>query len=142
MRRVAASLILSCVAMAIPGAFALAASHGQTKYVGKTKQHRKIRLKTNAKYVKMQGFAIQLHCHDGSVLVDQESGFEPTPLRRHGRFKDKQYGSTDTVTFNGRVRRGKITGKVRVRDRLGKVKCSSPKVRFTAHRRGRGHGGH
>jgi hypothetical protein len=121
--------------MAVSAAFALAGSHGETKYVGKTKQHRTIRLRANAKHVRMQGFAIQLHCRNGSVLIDQESGFEPSPLR-HGKFNDKQFGSTDTVIYKGRVRRGKITGTLKVRDRLGKVRCSSPTVKFTARRRG------
>lgn len=136
MRRIAACLILTCSAMAISAAFALAASQSESKYVGKTKQHRTIRLKANAKHVRLQSFAIELHCRDGSVLVDQESGFEPTALKR-GKFNDKQYGSTDTVIYKGKVRGRKITGTVKVRDRLGKVKCSSPTVKFTAKRRGR-----
>ncbi|HVT00339.1 MAG TPA: hypothetical protein VHE08_07475 [Solirubrobacterales bacterium] len=123
------------MAMAVPGAFALAASHDESKYVGKTRQHRAIRLKANAKRVRMQGFSIELHCRDGSLLIDQESGFEPSTLKR-GKFNDTQYGSTDTVIYKGKVQGKKITGTLKVRDRVGKVKCSSPTVKFTARRRG------
>ena len=133
MRRIAPCLILSCIAMAVPASFALAATGGGTKYVGKTKQHRKIRLTASATQVRMQSFAIELHCRDGSALVDQESGFEPSRLRG-GKFNDTQYGSTDTVTFKGKVRGSKITGTLKVKDRVGKVRCTSPTVKFTAQR--------
>lgn len=134
MRRIAACLILTCSAMAVSAAFALAASNGETKYVGKTKQHRNIRLAASSKQVRLQNFSIELHCRDGSVLVDQESGFEPTAIRG-GKFSDKQFGSTDTVVYKGRVQHGKVTGTVKVNDRLGKVRCSSPAVKFTARAR-------
>lgn len=134
MRRIAACLILTCSAMAVSAAFALAASNGETKYVGKTKQHRNIRLKANDQHLRLQSFSIELHCRDGSVLVDQESGFEPTAIRG-GKFNDKQFGSTDTVVYKGKVQGAKVTGTVKVRDRLGKVRCSSPTVKFTARAR-------
>ena len=134
MRRIAACLILTCSAMAVSAAFALAATGGQTKYVGKTKQHRKIHLAASSTHLRLQSFSIELHCRDGSVLVDQESGFEPTAIRG-GKFDDKQFGSTDTVVYKGKVRGAKVTGTVKVRDRLGKVRCSSPTVKFTARAR-------
>lgn len=120
--------------MTVSAAFALAAPQKETKYVGKTKQHRTIRLKANAKHVRMQSFAIELKCRDGSILVDQESGFEPSALKG-GKFNDTQYGSTDTVTYKGKVKGKKITGTLKVRDKVGKVKCSSPTVKFTAKAR-------
>ena len=135
MRRFAACLIVSFVATAIPGGLALAASNGRANYVGKTTQHKKIRVRANSKRLWLKSFAIKLNCRDGSTLVDQESGFEPSPLR-HGQFKDTQYGSTDTVVYSGRVRGSKVTGILRVRDRVGKVRCASPKVKFTARRHG------
>jgi hypothetical protein len=121
--------------MAAVEASAMAAAGGQTRYVGKTKQHRSIRLQANAKQVRMQSFTIELHCRDGSSLVDQESGFEPSALRG-GKFSDTQYGSTDTVKFKGKVRGSKITGTLKVKDKVGKVKCVSPTVKFTARARG------
>jgi hypothetical protein len=134
MRRIAACLILSYIATAIPAALALAAPGGGGSYVGKTGQHRAIRLQASAKQVRLRSFAVELKCRDGSVLVDQESGFEATPL--HGaKFHDKQFGSTDTVIFAGKVRGRKAIGTLKVRDRVGKVRCSSPTVRFTARER-------
>jgi hypothetical protein len=122
------------MAMAIPGAFALAASHGRTHYVGKTRQHRTIRLEASADQVQMKGFSIELHCRDGSLLVDEESNFESTAVH-NGGFRATLYGSTDIVSYSGRVRGSRATGTVKVRDRLGKVRCVSPTVKFTAHRR-------
>jgi hypothetical protein len=133
MRRIAACLILAAIAMAVPASFALAAKGGGTKYVGKTKQHRKIRLTVSGQQARMQGFAIELHCRDGSILVDQESGFEPSTIHG-GKFKDTQYGSTDTVTYAGKVRGSKVIGTLKVKDRIGKVRCVSPTVKFTARR--------
>lgn len=133
MRRFAACLILSTVATAVTGAIALAEPHSRA-YVGKTKQHRAIRLQASSNQLRLKSFTIELRCRDGSTLIDQESGFEPAPLRG-GHFRDTQYGSTDTVVYSGRVQAAKVTGTVRVRDKVGKVRCESPAVKFTAHRR-------
>lgn len=133
MRRIAACLILTGIAMAVP-TLALAAKGGNDKYVGKTKQNRQIRLTASAKRMVLKSFAIELKCRDGSVLIDQESGFEPSAIRG-GKFSDTQYGSTDTVTYKGKVRGRTVTGTLKVRDKVGKVKCVSPTVKFTAHRR-------
>jgi hypothetical protein len=99
---------------------------------GKTGQGRSIRIAVAPRQLKLRGFAIELRCSGGYLLVDQESGFLPTVVSPGGRFHDHQYGSTDEVLIRGRAHGHAVHGRVRVRDRLGKHRCSSPWVRFTA----------
>jgi hypothetical protein len=131
-RRIVMMLTLSCLASGALVGSALAAGKTGT-FAGKTAQHRNIKLKVSAGQVKLLNFSIELKCRDGSVLVDTESGFQATKLSG-GKFSDSQVGSTDTVTYSGKVSGSKATGTVKVTDKLGKVKCNSPKVKFTVHR--------
>jgi len=109
-----------------------AQAKGKRVAVGKTKQGRTARLAVWAKQLKVVNFAAELKCRDGSTLVDKESGFQATPLRRGGRFSDKQYGSTDTVRFRGRVGAKWVRGTLRVTDTWDKVRCDSGWVKFSA----------
>ena len=78
-------------------------------------------------------FNIQLSCRDGSILIDEESGFVRTPVHRNGRFSDVQVGSTDTVLIRGKAKGRAIRGRLRVKDRLGRgVRCDSRWVKFSA----------
>lgn len=129
-RRTVMLLASSFLALALLAAGALAAARTQT-YTGKTAQHRKVALKVGRTQVVLGSFSIELKCRDGSTLVDSESGFEPSALRG-GRFKDVQVGSTDTVHIAGRVKGAKATGTLKVTDQVGKVRCTSPTVKFTA----------
>ena len=133
MRPILAMLSTVTLALGLFAAPSLAAG-GSGLYAGKTGQQRTIHLTANARQVRMRNFSIKLHCRDGSVLIDQESGFEPSKVRRN-KFVDTQYGSTDKVTYKGGVRGTKVIGTLKVRDRVGKVFCVSPTVKFTTHRR-------
>ncbi|MEZ5078848.1 MAG: hypothetical protein R2725_15570 [Solirubrobacterales bacterium] len=105
-------------------------------YEGKTAQKRSIRIAGNAKSIEVKRFKVELKCRNGTVLVDDESGFLRTPLRQ-GRFEDRQFGSTDTVWFRGRRKGKRISGKLRVTDKLGSgVRCNSGWVKFDARLRG------
>ncbi len=127
---------------AICGAFAMlavtsgagAAKQATKVAKGHTRQGRTIRVAVQPNRVRFKNFSIKLRCSGGYVLVDQESGFLPTRLGSSGRFNDVQFGSTDEVRFSGRLTRKAVTGKIRVRDKLGKHKCSSPWVKFNARR--------
>lgn len=130
MRRTVMFLASSCLAVGLLAASALAGTKAPA-YKGKTTQHRKLALKVGTRQVTLRSFTIELKCRDGSTLIDAESGFEPSALRG-GRFKDVQVGSTDTVRFAGRVKGRKATGTLKVTDKFGKVRCASPKVKFTA----------
>jgi len=102
-------------------------------YKGKTAQKRTIRIAGNAKSIKVKRFKVELKCRNGTILVDDESGFLSTKLRKGGKFKDRQYGSTDTVWFRGKRRGKRVSGKLRVTDKLGSgVRCNSGWVKFNA----------
>ncbi|MGE5282893.1 MAG: hypothetical protein ACM3N0_11370 [Chloroflexota bacterium] len=106
-------------------------------YKGKTRQSRSIRIAVSARSLKVLRFKASLRCRDGSILVDDESGFLPTPIRANGRFRDEQVGSTDEVLIRGRRSGRVVRGRLRVRDRLGNgVRCSTAWIKFSA-RRGR-----
>lgn len=113
-----------------------AGSDGQGLLKGRTAQGRKIHLEARRESVKIRHFSIQLRCHGGFVLIDIESGFLPSTLRRGGRIRDHQYGSTDEVWIRGRLRGRRLRGAIRVRDRWGSARCGSRWVRFHATRVG------
>ncbi len=127
------SITAVCVVLALTvmsvGAIA-AGQHGVAR--GKTGQGRSIRMAVSPRQIKLRGFSIELRCSGGYLLVDQESDFLPTTVNPNGHFQDHQYGSTDEVLIRGRSQAHSVRGWIRVRDRLGKHRCSSPWVRFTA----------
>ena len=100
---------------------------------GKTGQGRSIRFKVFPNRVTIKGFSIELHCSGGYTLIDLESNFLPSHTGRKGRIHDAQVGSTDEILIRGHLRGDKVNGRIRVRDRLGKHRCSSPWVPFKAH---------
>lgn len=112
---------------------ATAAGHRGDLARGRTGQGRSIRLKVLPHQVKLQRFSIELRCSGGYVLIDDESNFLPSAVDRKGRIHDVQVGSTDEVLIRGRRVGHKVSGRIRVRDRLGKHRCSSPWVHFKAH---------
>lgn len=114
---------------------AAAAKNGSGVIVkGRTAQGYPIKVKLQGKgKLRLIHFKADLNCRDGSILELTESGFLPTPIRR-GKFHESQYGSTDTVYFRGTVKRGKVKGRVRLTDTLGKKKipCKSKWISFRA----------
>lgn len=129
--------IIATFCVALFGALMLdgvASARGQrTQLRGQTSQGHQIQLAARNRSVVIKHLTARLRCRGGAVLIDDESGFLPTPVR-HGRFSDKQFGSTDEVMIRGRLRGKRLDGKVRVRDRLGRARCDSGWVRFAAKR--------
>ena len=104
---------------------------------GRTGQRYRIALRDRGGAIEVMRFTIKLSCRDGSTLIDEESGFQRTPVQRGGNFHDDQLGSTDEVLIGGRLRGHTARGKVRVKDPLGNgVRCDSHWVRFSARARG------
>ena len=125
---IVATCALGCAALAMETVSA-APQPGPLK--GKTKQGRKIRLQLKQNHVQIKHFTIEARCRDGSYLIIEESGFEPSPLRQD-RVRDYQYGNTDKVWLRGQFKGRQLRGKVRVTDRVGKVKCNTGWVKFHA----------
>ena len=114
-RRLAAVAVaaLICVGPLAPDTGAVG---GQT-FKGKTAQKFRIQLSVEPGSVTLVRVKVRLRCLDGGVLYDDLSDFQFSPLRSRGRFADLQYGTTDVVRWRGRVRKGSVRGKLRVRDR-------------------------
>jgi hypothetical protein len=128
--------LLVCALLTANGATAGAAQ--KRVFKGSTAQDRGIRVAVTKRSIQIKRFKIRLSCRDGSILILDESGFLRTPVRRNGRFRDAQYGRTDEVLIRGRVSRGVVRGRLRVKDKLNSgVRCRSQWVAFTARPRGR-----
>ncbi len=111
-----------------------AAASSKTTQVasGHTSQGRAVRVRVRGNSMKLLLFTAELDCRDGSELLVEESGFLWTDLRAGGSFSDFQSGKTDKVRFRGRVGARAVRGRIRVSDRLGRVKCDSRWFKFTA----------
>lgn len=138
-RRLGLSLLatLLCCALAVP-AFGVARPGGHAVYRGKTSQKRSIQISASPSRITLIRFKVKLLCRDGSLLFGDASDFEPTPLNPGGHFANAQYGKTDVISWKGRIGKGRITGVLRVKDRLANgVRCDSQSVRFVANQMGR-----
>lgn len=125
-------ILCGLLALGLVGAELTATAQAAT-FKGSTAQKRSIRIAASGKSIKVLRFKAELKCRDGTLLVDDESGFLRTPLGKGGKFSDRQFGSTDTVWFRGRRKGKTISGRLRVTDKLGSgVRCNSGWVKFTA----------
>lgn len=135
MRRALISVLALLLVCALPVAGAPAAGHhpqdGKVLYRGKTSQGRPIQISATPGRVTLVRFAVRALCRDGSVLYATVDGFEATAVGPGGRFTDVQYGSSDAVSWKGKVAPGQISGSLRVDARLRSgVSCDSRSVRF------------
>lgn len=131
--RVIVSGLLVCSLVGVEMASAAeAASRDVAK--GRTAQGYRIKLAMRSGHsFKILHFKADLKCRDGSILQLDESGFQPTIVKRNGSFREVQYGSTDKVFIRGRVKGRKVTGKLRLTDRYGKRNpCKSRWIKFRA----------
>lgn len=126
-------MAMMCVVVSVCAAQAAGVPPMRQPMKGRTGQHYWISLRDHGRAIEIMRFSIKLACRDGSTLVDEESGFQRTPLGRGGSFRDDQLGATDEVLFGGRLRGHVARGRVRVKDHLGNgVRCDSHWVRFLA----------
>lgn len=109
------------------------AAHRHSVYRGKTAQKYRVYAVSSPGRITLLRFKAKMLCRDGSYLFGVASDFEATPMNRGGRFTDTQYGKTDAVSWKGRLAKGRLTGTLRVKDRLRSgVRCDSGPVRFVA----------
>jgi hypothetical protein len=126
-------MALACVLATLETGDAVAGTAARQFARGRTGQRYRIVLRARERTIEIMRFTIRLSCRDGSTLVDEESGFQRTPLARAGQFRDDRSGSTDEVRIKGRLRGRRAKGRVRVSDKLGSgVRCDSHWVRFVA----------
>jgi hypothetical protein len=125
--------VLMCVLLC--SLWAAAAPAATVNYKGKTSQKRNIKFSIAGKSLTHLRFSIILACSDGSTLTDDESDFRAIPIAATGKFSDKQFGDTDEVQVKGTKKGSKVTGTLRVTDKLNSsVKCGPRTVKFTAKR--------
>jgi hypothetical protein len=131
--RLVLGAILVCALLGAEGS-TLAGAAQKRVLKGRTAQGKRVRLAVDGGHVDMLHFKARLRCRNGTVLIVDESGFLPTPLRGAG-FSDRQVGSTDQVFFRGRVRGRAVQGRLRVTDRLSRhgARCASRWIGFSAH---------
>lgn len=125
----------SAIACALIAAGAAQADSAHARLLkGKTAQGYRIKLVAQDRKLKILKFEADLKCRDGSILTLIESGFLWTPASASGRFRDSQFGRTDSVYFRGRLTERRVRGRVRLTDRLGKrgPRCSSRWIAFNA----------
>lgn len=116
-----------------------AAAPEKSVLAGTTEQGKSVRVALTGSGIQLLSFRARLRCDNGDLLIVDESGFLPTPLRR-GRFDDLQVGSTDEVRFRGRVIGASVSGRLLVEDHLrvreGKrtrpLRCISDWIGFSA----------
>ncbi|HEX5762630.1 MAG TPA: hypothetical protein VFY04_05870 [Solirubrobacterales bacterium] len=103
---------------------------------GKTAQGYAIKVIAKEKVFKILRFEAELKCSDGTRLILVESGFLWTRAGNGGKFRDAQFGRTDSVYFRGRLTEQRLRGRVRLTDKLGKkVRCRSGWIAFNARPR-------
>lgn len=127
--------ILFCLAVVGPALAGTAKGGG--RFVGKTAQGYPVHLGADQRQISLIRIKVKLRCRNGGLLFDDLSDFESAALRRNGRFNDIQHGTTDEVHWRGGFNGAKVSGSIRVEDRLKDgVRCDSGNVRFSARQRG------
>jgi hypothetical protein len=127
--------ITACLILALAGATAADAATTRS-YKGKTSQKKTITFKISGRSLKSLKFTINLTCSDGSTLTDVESGFQTIKISARGKISDDQVGSTDEVVTTAKKKGRKVTGTLKVTDKLSStVNCGPQTIKFTATRR-------
>jgi hypothetical protein len=127
--------ITACLVVSLAGVTAADAATTRS-FKGKTSQKKTITFKVRGKSLKSLKFTINLTCSDGSTLTDVESGFQTIKIGSGGKISDDQVGSTDEVVTTGKLKGKKVTGKIRVTDKLSStVTCGPQTIKFTARRK-------
>jgi hypothetical protein len=130
------ALLAFAILLAASSPLVAAATNGT--YGGKTAQGFKITARVAGSRVYLIRVKVKLRCHDGGLLYDDLSDFEATPLSSSSTFTDAQFGPSDEVRWQGRLKAGKVRGSLRVNDKVsGGVRCDSGTVDFAIRRSSR-----
>jgi hypothetical protein len=130
--RLIASGVIACCLL-VGSASAAADPAGAKLFKGKTGQGYRIKVLVREQAFRIHVFDIDLNCRDGSELALIEGGFLWTKTDKAGRFKDAQFGRTDSIYFRGRLNERRIRGRLRVTDRRNDgTRCSSRWIAFNA----------
>jgi hypothetical protein len=132
-RRCFLAVALAAIVLCLAASASLAATTNNGAYGGKTAQGFRLRARVEGGRITLIRVKVKLRCHDGGLLYDDLSDFEPSPMRSDGSFTDVQFGPSDEVSWTGHVRKDRLKGSLRVTDKVeGGVKCDSGTVTFSA----------
>jgi hypothetical protein len=113
----------------------LATAATSRTFKGKTSQNSSIAFSLKSRTITHMHFNITLSCSDGDTQPETLSGFERIRVNSKNRFSDHQVGKTDDVRTTGKVKGARVTGTVRVTDKISKtVTCGPGSATFTATR--------
>ena len=133
-RRVGTALCACVVVIALAVA-AVAAAATRHTYKGRTSQGSAVSFSIKGRTLTNLRFSITLNCPDGTTVPESESGFQAIRINSKGRFSDRQVGKSDDVRTSGTVKGTRVTGTVRVTDKVSKtVTCGPGSATFTATR--------
>lgn len=99
---------------------------------GTTGQGYPIKVMVKDQAFKFQAFKIELRCQDKRRLTRIQRGFPWTTVGNRGKFRETWSRDGDRVSFRGRLYKRRISGQLRVTDRLGDgTRCASGWTEFT-----------
>lgn len=99
---------------------------------GTTGQNYSIKVMVKDKAFKFQAFKVELGCPDERWLTRVKRGFPWTSVGNGGKFRETLNRDGDRVSFRGRLYKRRISGELRVTDRLGGgTRCTSGWTEFT-----------
>lgn len=131
-RRLIACGAIACCLIAA-GAGAATDPAAARTFEGKTSQGYGIKVLVKERAFRVHVFQIDLRCRDGSELGLILGGYLWKKVGAAGRFRDAQFGLTDSTYFRGRLRERRIRGRLRVTDRLRDgTRCASRWIGFSA----------
>ena len=141
MRRTALPAVVLALLAAVPIALAAAPSGG-TKYSGKTSAGEPVslRLNGNAHRVKRLRIYYTLTCKDGRTsytytdILNAKLGSDHS-FAVSGMYTGSVDGSKNSFKASGKVRAKRASGKFSLTSAIGKLKCRSGKLTWSAKRR-------
>lgn len=131
------SRLIACGAITcglIAGGAAVSADRASAElFKGRTGQGYGIKVQVREQAFRVHVFDIDLRCRDGSELPLIMNGYLWKRVGKGGGFRDAQFGLTDATYLRGRLHERRISGRLRVTDRLRDgTRCASRWISFNA----------
>lgn len=130
MRLIACGTIALCL---VGGDAVASAGRADAKLLeGTTGQGYPIKVMVEDDAFKFQAFKIELRCQDERRLTRLKRGFPWTTVGKRGKFRESWSRDGDRVSTRGRLYKRRISGELRVTDRLNDgTRCASGWIEFT-----------
>lgn len=128
--------LIACGAMALcllgGGAAASADQTSARLLKGTTSQNYPIKIMVKDRAFKFRAFKLELNCQGERRFTRIERGFPWMTVGKRGRFRQTWSQDGDRVSSRGRLYKRRISGQLRVTDRLSNgTRCTSGWMEFT-----------